>query len=272
MAELKELADSANGNMQNENPVTKEQELAETARQKAMKRVRGRNAQRSFADDDDEALFGAINEDAAADEEELGRYRQDSEDLNNFLRDNPRGASLLSSMRRDGNPVGKLVEDYGEDIVKSLDDPEIRKSVVEAEAKRLEQIAKDREFEQTAQENLEKSKQARQELIDEGRDPEEVDAAIKEIIDRAMRNLMSDITKDDIVGVLNNNNRESDLAEASRQGEVRGRNANISRELQQRRKGSDGMPNITSTATPTPKQEEKKNGALDAVADRRPVW
>lgn len=271
MAEMEELAPAVNGEQEN-NTATKETELAETARQKALKRIRGRNAQRNFADDDDEAIFGAINEDAAADEEELGRYRQDSEDLNNFLRDNPRGASLLSAMRRDGNPVGKLVEDYGEDIVASLNDPEIRKSVVAAEAKRLEQIAKDKEFEETAAANLEKSKAVRQALIDEGRSEEEVDEAIKEVIDRAVRNLQSDITREDIEGVLNNNNRASDLEEARRQGEIKGRNASIGKEMAQRRKGSDGMPAMTNTnAAPAKKAEEKKYGALDAIADRKPM-
>lgn len=266
------LDNAASGVEESGNVAEQQQEQAETARQKALKRTRGRNASRSFADDDDEALFGAMNEDSEYDEQEMGRLRQRESDMDEFLRQNPRGASLLASMRRDGNPVGQLVEDYGEDMVASLSDPEVRKSVVEAEKRRLERIAKEKEFEEEATANLEKSKAARQELIDEGYDEAEVDNAIKEIIDRAVRNLMSDISREDIEGVLNLNNRESDMAEAENRGEIRGRNANIANEMNKRKRQSDGLPSMGNNSGRQVKKEEEDSGALGALANRKSMW
>lgn len=267
------LPAAASGVAESGNVAEQQAQQAETARQKLLKRARGRNAERSIADDDDEALYGALEEDAAADEEELGSLRTRDQQMNEFLSQNPRGASLIASMRRDGNPVGQLVEDYGEDMVASMSDPEVRKSIVAAEARRLEKIAKDKEFADMAAANLEKSKAARQELIDEGYDEAEVDDAITGIVDRAVRNLMSDISREDIEGYLNLQNRDADLADAESRGEVKGRNANIGRELNQRKSQTDGMPAMaTGGGRSGQKQPEPETGALGAVAGRKSMW
>lgn len=251
-------------------------EAAETARQKALRRARARNSERQFADDDDEALWGAMNEDSEADEEELGRYRKNSEDFNKFLQSDPKSLSFMSRWRRDGSPIAGLVSEYGEDIVADITNPDNQEMVAEAQKEYLERIAKSKELDEMYEANVNESRQVKQDMIDEGTySEEEINEAVRAIGKDFEDFLVGKISRDAIEVKILGMKYDADVAQAGEKGEVRGRNQNIQREFEARRKRGDGLPSLPGSSNGNERRrggEENVGGALGKMGGRRQMW
>lgn len=271
--ELEELDETVAGT-NSPNAAEAQIEQAETERQKALSRSRSRNSERDFADDDDESLYKAINEDYEADNKELEGYRKNSSDLSNFLRQDPKSASFLSSWRRDGSPIPALVREYGEDIVKDLTNPEVQQKIEEAQTEYLKQIAENDEYEKKYADNVAKSQEMIQGLVDGGEyTQDEVEAAVESFGAKFEAFLMGTIDEATIVDEIKASRHDTDVEEAEANGERRGRNANISKEFNRRKKATDGLPAMPNSNSQAVKEEKEDNtGALGQLAGRRSMW
>lgn len=241
-----------------------------SARQKALARLRSRKADREFADDDDDAVFGAINDDYDEDNAELEGFRSDAEKWNKFLGTDYKANDFVNSWMENGSPIFALVEEYGEDIVADITNPDNKEKIKESEAKRLERIAKEKELDEEYNKNVEASKEIVQGMKDAGQyTPEQIDAAVDSIKETFMKFLVGQIDEDMIVNAIKANGYDEDKANAAAEGEIKGRNAAIGREFNKRKSATDGIPALGggSQKTERPEGETQRYGRKGSMWD-----
>ena len=175
---------------------------------------------------------------------ERSRYKSTEEQAaklrDAFVKD-PRLASLLNFAREGGNPISYLIEQFGDDFRDALEDPDKAEEFAEAHRKYQEKVAKSKELEELSAANLQTSAsnldalQAEYHLTDD----EVLDifqTASQYALD-ATTNLYS---KEFLAAILHAKNYDKDVAAASMEGEVRGRNERIEEHL--RKKKPTGVP------------------------------
>ena len=91
-------------------------------RDTTMERMKTRYPDRSF--DDDEALFGQINDDYDEYDSKLSESRSREEAFSNMFTSNPKSARLMMEWKNGNDPVVSLIRIYGkEDILSAIEDP-----------------------------------------------------------------------------------------------------------------------------------------------------
>lgn len=100
-------------------------------RDTTMERMKTRYPDRSF--DDDEALFGQINDDYDEYDSKLSESRSREEAFSNMFTSNPKSARLMMEWKNGNDPVVSLIRIYGkEDILSAIEDPAKLDAIEEA--------------------------------------------------------------------------------------------------------------------------------------------
>jgi len=240
-----------------------------SARQKALERLRSRKADREIADDDDEAIFGAINDDYDEDNAELEGYRGDAERWNEFLGSDYKAAAYLDSWQENGSPTIALVEEYGEDIMADIQNPVNKQKIKDAETKRLAKLAKQKELDDEYNTNIEASKACLEQMKSEGTyTPEQIDGAVDYLKTNFMKFLVGQIDADMITAAIKAQGYDNDVADAETKGETKGRNANIARDLAARKDATDGIPALGGGAA----KQEQPEGETQRYGRKQSMW
>ncbi|MBQ7280603.1 MAG: hypothetical protein IJR13_07780 [Bacteroidales bacterium] len=194
--------------------------------------------------EDDEALFGQIDDDYDQYDQDIARYKEHDDKLADMFTSDPRSAAFLINWRDGGDPAVELVRLFGDEIRDALDDPERQEAIAEANKEFVQKVAKEKELEEQYQSNLQESLR----LIDEyesknGLTDEQVDQAMSWLMRIVSDGVMGKFSPETIDMAMKAINHDGDVAIADREGEVRGRNAKIDERLRQR-ESSDGMPQL----------------------------
>ena len=212
-----------------------------------LERLRKNHPDATFKDDDDEAVFGQIDDDFNAMDGELKEHRERDAKISGALRNDPRHALYLSRTLVDGeNPITVLLEQYGDELRDALDDPEKAEELAKKHEEYVQKIADEEKWRSNVQENLKTSLEGIGSLIDEGYSEEQVDAALEKVASIMEGGLEGKYSVDDVRVVLKGLGYDGDVAQASHVGEVRGRNARINEKLRRGSRG-DGLANLEGT-------------------------
>ena len=117
-------------NIQNAGAAT--QQAAKTKRDLALERLKTRHPDTDYADD--EAIYGAINNDYDADQKTIEGYKANEKAMSDMLTADPRSAAFLKAMKNGKNPAVELVRNFGDEFVDILTDPEQADAIGEAQA------------------------------------------------------------------------------------------------------------------------------------------
>lgn len=208
----------------------------------ALERMRGRYPDKSF--DDDEALFGQINDDYDDYDKRIGDYKTHEKQLTDMYTSDPRSAAFLTEWSKGGDPAIMLVRMFGTDIKDAIDDPERQEEMAAANKEYVERVAKEKELDEEYQNNLAASLQYLDDLqAKNGLDDDEVDGAMALLINIVRDGIMGKFSPESIDLAMKAINHDNDVSLASEEGEVRGRNAKIEEKLR-RSKRSDGTANL----------------------------
>lgn len=194
--------------------------------------------------DDEEAYYGALDDEYNAQREELERDRKDNERLNAMFMENPNAAYFMNDLLDGKENVGvSLMRHFGQTFKDAVDDP--TEENVKAFADALDEHAKkvkendrlQREFEQNADYSesvIEQWAQAHKAT------PEQIDA-MREFISGQFSKLLSGIITTEMLDFAYKGlNYDTDVAAAEENGAAKGRNERIQERM---RKGSgDGVP------------------------------
>lgn len=223
--------------------------------------------------DDEEAFYGALDEDYTNFDNERTRYNENQEKVTNMFNRDPMSAAFINRMADGEDPYMLLVEEFGDDIVDAVNDPEKREALAEKRKIFAEKVAQSADLERQFDENLPASIEALQE---EGFSEDEIDKGM-EIMTKALSDLLvGKIDPSTFRTFVKGSNYDVDVAAASENGRIEGLNSKIEEQRNTRSKG-DGLPQGLSGGggdiATAPKEEEPKEdiGALNAFS-RPSVW
>lgn len=234
-------------------------------------RLRSKYPDREFADD--EALFGQISDDYDDYDSQINGYQEREQKIADMFTSDPRSAHFVTTWRDGGDPVVEFVRRFGSDIKERLDDPEWQEQLAAANKDFVERVAKEKELEEMYEQNIAETKKVMAQFQqDNGLD----DSQLDEVMD-----FLNKVYTDAVVGkydrasmemALNAINHDTDVEDASAEGEVRGKNARIDEKLRTRKKG-DGVTALSGKNTGSGAERRGPNlGALDNFADGDDIW
>lgn len=247
----------------------KNQEV-KTKKQLFSERLSGKYPDRDFSDE--ENMYGQINDDYDSYENELNGYRQRESDLTGMFSSDPRSAVFLTNWRKGEDPVVQLVRQFGSEIKDAIDDPERMDAIAAANKEYVERVSKEKELEETYKQNLETSLSDLSRMQEEkGLSDEQVESAMQLISSIANDYIMGKISPETIDIALKAMNYDTDVAEASQEGEIKGRNTKIEERIK-REKSGDGMPaDLSGRNNNTQKRTPKIPSVFDEITGDN-IW
>ena len=213
-------------------------------RDRYTERLKTKYPDKEFADD--EALFGQINDDYDSYDNELSGYREREKALTDLFASNPRSAAFLTDWRKGEDPIIGMVRKFGDDFKAALEDPEKQKALAAANKEYAERIAQEKQFESEYQKNIGDTLSTLETMqTEEGLSDEDIDSAMDFLLDIMRDGIMGKFSRESIVMALKAIRHDSDVEQADREGEVRGRNSKIEEKLR-RGNRNDGTASLGS--------------------------
>lgn len=244
-----------------------------------MERMKGRYPDMDFSDE--ENLYGKLSDEY----DEFDKSNEEKRSLAELFFKDPRSANFLMVMRKGGNPMEFLIEQYGDDFREALDDPEKAKELSQAFAKYAEKQAKNKELQDAAEANMQNmlleldAAQTEGKFTDEdARKAYEYLYADGGLLDRIITN---EIHKDDWMMLMKAANydamqadAEKRVNEAREEGEIAGRNEQIDMNKKKRTKVESMPSNLTANGgtEKTEKPKDKFLETLDGITRRKSIW
>lgn len=228
--------------------------------------------------DDEDAYYGALN----GEFDRIEKSDAAQKELGELLAKDPRSAGFLMVLRKGGNPVEYLIEQYGEDFRDALNDEEKAKEFAAAFAKNVEKRAESDRLRELAESNRQSMLDALDEAQKDGSFSDDDAAKAFEYLyaDEGLldRILVNDIKKEDWMMLMKAakyddmiKENEVKVTEAREEGEIAGRNANI--DIQKRKRSQvKAMPtNVPSNGSV--KTAPKKDKFLAMLDEKtKSVW
>lgn len=208
-------------------------------RDRHIERLRKKYPDRKF--EDDEEIYGTISDDYDQYEQELGGYREREKSLSDMFAADERSAQFLNDWRNGQDPVVGLVRTFGMEIKDVLDDPEMQDKIAEANKEYVERLAKSRKLDEEYDRNMDATLETlRQFQSDRGMSDEQIDAVVDFLLGIVRDGVMGKFSAETLDMACKAINHDADVASASEEGEVAGRNSKVVETLRKRNKG-DGI-------------------------------
>lgn len=197
-----------------------------SARESFIERMRAKKP--DLNPDDEESFYSSLG----SDYDEYDKMRENTDKMTKMMNENKVGAGLLVAIRDGINPLYWLVENYGDDFKELLSDPDKKKELDDALQKYAEKQTKSKEAKETREKNLNKffdtmrKKQQENHLQDE-----DMMDIIEGIFGIADGSLSGDFPEEAVNTYIKGYKADNDIASASEEAEIRGRNTKISEKL-----------------------------------------
>lgn len=221
--------------------------------------------------DDEEAYYGALEDEYNSNNEELSKHRETNKKLNEMFLENPNAAFFMTDLLDGKEQIGiSLMRRFGQTFKDAIDDPS--EENVKAFADALDENASKIKENDRLQAEFEKNADASEAIIEEwakSKDmtPDQVDA-IREFINTQFGNLLVGIITPEMLDFASKGlSYDKDVAAAEETGAAMGRNEKI-KERMKKGKG-DGMPMITGNAS---KRKENPDNGFLASATMEDPW
>lgn len=217
--------------------VTAQEQTRPVGREALLARVREHYPERDFEQDDDDSLYGGLDEYARERDEELGRYKESEKALSEMFTRDPRSANLLLDLRDGKSLAVELVRRFGPELKEELDNPELLDQIAEAERDYIERVQQGKQFEEEYKTNLPESLKLLTRWKEEHGYSDSDEQEVMNFLQEVTRNVILGIFTSEMLDVAYNAlHYQGDIKDAESLGEARGRNARI---VEQTRKASE---------------------------------
>lgn len=240
-------------------------------RDTTMERMRAKYPDRTY--DDDEALFGQINDDYDEYDKKIAESQSREKAFSDMFHSNPKSARLMMEWKDGKDPVTSLIRIYGkEEILAAIEDPARLEAIEEANKEFAERVAKNDEYDAQYEKNFPESVQAIEAwMAESGVTEEAVDEAVVTLSQICGDFIVGKFSPETIGMILKAKNYDADVEQAQLEGEVAGRNAKIEEKLRKGKKGDGTVPldGKNGGADTTPKRDL---GALDRLDRSKSIF
>jgi hypothetical protein len=256
-------------NITEQNAGAATQQATKTKRDLALERLKTRHPDTDYADD--EAIYGAINNDYDEDQKTLDGYKANEKAMSDMMSADPRSAVLLQSMKNGKNPIVELVRNFGDDMVDYLSDPENAEEIAAAQEDYLKRVSEGQKLDEEYVKNMQESLKVFEQMDDEfGED--ETNELVGKLMTVANDVIRGKFTKEALDMFRMAKNHDQDVADAAHEGEVRGKNSKHIKSLELRKKG-DGTANLESANAESAKTDNQPDlGAIGRMARKSNIW
>lgn len=247
-----------------------ENQLVKSNRDRYKERLMAKYPDKTY--EDDEALFGQINDDYDDYDNQLNTYKDREKTLSDFFASNPRGAAFFTDWRNGEDPIVNLIRKFGDDFKAALEDPDKLEEIAEANKDYAERIAKEKEYEDIYQKNISETLDVLNKVQQEDKlTDDDIDNAMTFLIGIVRDGLMGKFSAESVRMALKAINYETDVKEAGYEGEVKGRNEKIEEKLR-KRNSTDGTANLAGKNGGTRQQAMPDFGAIDNNYGTKDIW
>lgn len=235
-----------------------EQTTTQSRKEQHLARMRKKYPDKKF--EDDEEIYGAISDDYDNYEQELGGFKEREKVLSDMFAADPRSAQFLTDMRKGNSPWASYIRLFGPELKESLDDPETLRQIAEAETEYVERVAKSRKLDEEYERNMETTLETlRQFQQEHNMSDEEINQVVALLLGIIRDGVMGKFVPETLEMAVKALNHDEDVALASEEGEIAGRNAKITEKLRRRNQG-DGVTALNGkNSTGTPAQSQRKS-------------
>lgn len=241
-----------------------EEKQVKSRRDQFGERLKKKYPEREWADD--EALFGQINDDYDEYDRKLTGYKEREGKLTDMFMKDPQSAQFITDMAQGKDPWASLINRIGIDGVKEmLEDPEKMEEFSKSNKEYVERMARQKDLEAEWEKNMKTTlSMLEQKQQEQGLSDEQIDQAadwIKEVTNDAVIGIIRPGTIDMALKAINH---DADIAAASEEGEIRGKNAKAEAKLRKPKRG-DGTPTLAgANNAPAPSRQK---GSIFDIAD-----
>lgn len=208
-------------------------------RDKHLNRLREKYPDKAF--EDDEEIYGQIGEDYDQYEQDLGRYKEDEKAMSDMFANDPRSAQFLTDMHQGKSPWASYIRLYGPELQDSLDDPDTIEQIAQAEAEYTERVAQNKQLEAEYEQNMQQSIESLRQFQEQrGLSEDQLDEVFAALIGIVRDGVKGKFLPETLDMMLNAINHDVDVASATEEGRVAGRNSKITEKLRTNKKG-DGI-------------------------------
>lgn len=201
-----------------------------SSRERFAERMKTKYPDKEFAGD--EEIFAQINDDYDAYDGELSEYQKREKELYDLFSESPTSASFLTEWKNGGDPVVMMIRKYGDDFKAALDDEEKQEEIAAANKEYAERIAKEAEFEEQYQANIQQTYDMLDKMqAEDGLAEEDVNEAMTFLIGIMRDGIVGKFSKESVQMALKAIRHDDDVELAEHAGEVKGRNAMIEEKL-----------------------------------------
>lgn len=235
-----------NGQQQDVATVEETQEVETPKGRAALRsRYKTRFPDRNWDEEDDDALADQAISDYDEMEGRIKGYEEEDAKMTELLNKNPQSAAFLMGMARGEDFLTNLQKNFGEDIVEAMQNPDKLKELAAANKEYHDKVAAGKKAEEEWEANMETSlENLRKAQEESGLSNDEVVEAMDKLIDVVDAYNHGNLDIETIKLFLNAIHHDTDVEDAARQAEVRGRNANIDEQQRKRKQGTDGIPQL----------------------------
>lgn len=220
--------------------------------------------------DDEESIYGGINEDYDNFDNEIStlkgeneRYKRDQDDFINAMTSNKDNGAYVSGMMQGKDILETAIGIHGYDgLIEYLQSEEAREKYKEADAKHKEDLANSKKLDEEADANAEQTNKELADAIAAGRfTEEEKDKALEQLFDIADGLELNVCKPEWIEMVLAANNHDKDVDAAREEGRINGKNEGLEQNIRGRKKGApQGQPSMPVNMGGRPANKEQKRG------------
>lgn len=218
-----------------------ENNQVKSRRDQQLERLRKKYPGKKF--EDDEEIYGQISDDYDQYEHDLDDYRGREKALGDMFSADPRSAQFLADMHNGQDPVLGLVKNFGIEIKDVLDNPEMQDKIAEANREYVARVARSKQLDEEYEKNMDASLATLRQFQEErGMSDEQIDAVADAMLTVVKDGVMGKFSRETLEMFVNAINHDSDVANASEEGRVAGRNAKIVEGLRKQNKGDGTSP------------------------------
>lgn len=259
----------ANNTNNEQNVGAATQQATKTKRDLALERLRARHPESEYADD--EAIYGAINDDYDADQKAIEGYKANEKAMSDMMSADPKAAVFLQAMKQGQNPWLELVRNFGDDAIDYFSDPDNAEDIAAAQAENLKKVSEGNKLEEEYNKNIEQSYGVF-DKFEEEHGEEVTNEIIGKMMVDANNIIRGKFSEDMLAMYLKAKNHDADVADAAHVGEVKGKNSKHQERLKLKKKG-DGTADLDSaTADSKPTDNQPDLGAIGRMTRGGNIW
>lgn len=214
-----------------------------SARSVALERLRKRHPESEYSEDDDDALYGALNADMDEYESELEGLRGREQKLIDMFEKDHRTTAFLASWANGENPYVAMARVFGSELFEKADDPEFVEELSKANEEYLQRMNRSKELDEAWKQNFSETMDMVNRLEEEGVPEEDVQYALETMARIIDDGIVGKMSEEHLRMIISEKHKEQEIADARHEAEVKGRNAKIA-EMKKSARGGDGVTSL----------------------------